>query len=329
MKRLTNYKKLADMVNFETISRPVYVVSITEKVNKAGKTQAQVLVKDGYDINTVSIFDTSINDLTSRFPFFNEGSIVNMNITRKDPYFNADLRISEVDEEYDLSDIADKAIDNPEKYLSYIIKTVKSVSSAQEGHEYDLLSNLVDDIYDKYKTELMYSSSAISNHHTGIGGNLLHTSEVINICMCLLKSCLGKDIDAEILIAAAALHDVGKIFAYSTDKVGVATMTLGGCFMGGHHWDSLRIVEEESQKRKYNPEKLMILKNAIASHHGSREFGDIATPMSLEAFWLNMADNLSAKHYEAMKGIMELNPGEMSARGVYPLDTRLYRRTDQ
>ena len=60
----------------------------------------------------------------------------------------------------------------------------------------------------------------------------------------LLKSTLGQDIDAELLLTAAALHDIGKLDIYKTDDIGEATMTLQGYALGSHHYDSLMAVEE-------------------------------------------------------------------------------------
>ena len=93
--------------------------------------------------------------------------------------------------------------------------------------------------------------------------------------------------------------------------------------------DSLRAVEDAVKDGNYDKERIMILENIIASHHGAREFGDLATPMTIEGYWLHAMDDLDAKHYEAREEIMTLEPGAVSSKKVYALDTRLYRRTDQ
>ena len=326
---LLDYESLSAMANYSTITRPVYVASMEDKPNSTGKTQVMIKVKDGVDINTVAIFDSTVHELKDRYPFFTEGSVVIMNITKKDPYYNATSSIQEVVEQIDLSDIADKATDNPEAFWNYIVDRVRKASAEKGENEFEPLSTLVSNIYEKYKDALLWSSSAVANHHMGISGNIVHTAEVLNICESLLGTCLGKDVDAECLLASAALHDVGKIMVYETDKVGVTSLTMNGYVMGGHHWDSMRIVYEEAKNGNYNPESIMILQNAIASHHGSREFGDISEPLGLEAVWLNMADDLSAKHYEIKKVIESIEPGSVTPKKVYPLDHKVYRRMRQ
>ena len=332
MKKLSEYTLLSDMTNFGTVQRPVYLISMIDKVNKTGKTQVMLTVKDGSnaaETKTITIFDTTVSNLQAQYPFMKEGKLVGLNITFKDPYYNATTEVYEVTEEFDLSEVADVAVDNPEKWYSYILKRVEDASMKKGNSEFDPLSKLVKAIYEKNKERLLRSSSAVAVHHTGISGNIMHTGEVIHICEHLLNTWLGKDIDAEILMAAAALHDVGKIEAYVTDEVGTASMTLEGIAMGGHHWDSLCMVEEERKNGNYDPEALILLKNAIASHHGSRDFGDFAEPISLEAVWLNIADDLSAKHYGIKKAIKALDPGTLSAKNVYPYEHRLYRRKNQ
>ncbi len=329
MKRLSAIKALTDMADNETLKRPVYVVNIEEKMNKAGKKQVNVSVKDGVSQENIAIFDSDVQSLTSRYPYFTKETIVNLTITKKTPYYNAESIIEENTDEYDLSEIANKAIDNPESYYKYILRKIDEASAERMDDKYDKLNLLVREVYSDRKEAILTSSSAISFHHTGISGNILHTAQVIDMCSNLLKCDMGKDVDKELLLAAAALHDVGKTTCYLTDKVGVATMTLEGYAFGGHHMDSLRAVEEAAKKGNYDKERIMILENIIACHHGAREYGDLATPITIEGFWLNFMDNLNAKHYEAMEEIRTLEPGRMSDKEVYPLKTRLYRRTDQ
>ena len=325
-KHLSDYTALADLANGGTVKRPVYVVAMENMENKSGKTQVKVKIKDGAELYTVAIFDTSVKELQERYPFFDAGAIVEMEITKKDPFYNASADIREVSEVFDLSEIAHVATSHAEKLYEYILENVKEASTEKHETEYEPLSKLVVRIYEDYKEQILRSSSATACHHMGIGGNVLHTAEVLNICKFLTKTSIGEDVDKEILYAAAALHDIGKLFVYETDQVGEATVNLNGYAMGGHHYDSLRIVNKEAEKANYNPESMMLLRNAIASHHGSREFGDLATPIGFEAVWLNFADDLSAKHFEIKSAIETLEPGTITPGAVYPLKYHLYRR---
>ncbi|MCR5024085.1 MAG: HD domain-containing protein [Lachnospiraceae bacterium] len=328
MKKLSESRALSNMSNHETITRSVYVLSLSDKENRTGKMQVNMQVKDGVSQESISIFDTDLKSLIDRYPFLQEDAIVRLRVTKNEPYFNAEKMIEQDTEEYDLQEIAERATSKPLEIYEYILKKVDEASSKRADSEHDSLSKLVRHIYEKRKDALLRSSSAVGYHHTGIGGNILHTGEVVNMCDCLLHTCIAKDVDRELLLAAAALHDVGKITCYSTSDIGKASFTLEGYAFGGHHMDSLRAIEDAVKGGNYDKERIMILENIIACHHGSREFGDLATPMTIEGYWLHAMDDLDAKHYEAKKVIKDLEPGESSAFQSL-LKTYLYRRTDQ
>ena len=330
MRHLSEYQALSDMGNGMEQNRPLYIVSIEEKVNLTGKKQVILTVRDGVSTEKVSVFDTDVECLQKAYPFLTPGAVAEMTISKKDPFYNArkdEVRDLSDEEPFDLTEIAEKATESdPMSHYNYILRKVREV--AKDDGVHTPISHLAEAIYEKMKDELIYSSSAIGMHHTGIHGNIVHTAEVMNICDVLTKTVLGRDIDKELLFTAAALHDVGKLECYHTDSVGVATMTLKGYALGGHHYSSLLAIEEEEKLGNYDQERILILKNLIASHHGNKEYGDLATPLTLEGYWLHAADDLDAKHYEVRKAIMELQPGGVSAKNKM-LETYLYRRTDQ
>ena len=128
MSKLSDFKALTGMANFEKLNRPVYVVSIEEKMNRAGKTQVNVCVKDGVSQEQISIFDTDLQALTTRYPFFRTETVVNLTITKKEPYYNAENVIEENLDEFDLDEIAQKAVANPLSCYNYILNEVKKAS---------------------------------------------------------------------------------------------------------------------------------------------------------------------------------------------------------
>ncbi len=64
----------------------------------------------------------------------------------------------------------------------------------------------------------------------------------------------------------------------------------------GHVYLSTRIVDEEISKIENFPEELKIqLIHLILSHHGQLEFGSPKLPMTKEAIFVHMLDDLDAK----------------------------------
>ena len=297
-----------------------------EIVNKAGKTQVTLMVRDGVSKEKITMFDMDVQTLQEQFPFAVPKSVIVLTITKKDPYYNATRYVSKPTEEFDLSEIAQKATDrDPEEIFASVLKMVKDV--ARPG-EYPV-ARIAYQVYRARKEDILRSTSALGHHHVGLTGNILHTEEVMKICSKLLETTIGEDVDAELLLTAAALHDIGKIDCYATDEVGEATMTFEGSAMGGHHYGSLKAIDDVVREGDYDPERVTILKNIVASHHGKREFGDIATAMTLEGFLLHYADELDAKHFAVRSKILEAAPGKFVPWREGDVTYSLYRRTDQ
>lgn len=128
-------------------------------------------------------------------------------------------------------------------------------------------------------------------HHSYISGLIEHTLEIIRICdlMCDIHSELNRDL----LITGAMLHDFGKIEELSYDSA--FEYTDKGKLIG-HIVIASIIVNEEINKIKDFPEELKInLIHLILSHQGKLEHASPVVPKTLEAITLYHADELSAK----------------------------------
>lgn len=152
-----------------------------------------------------------------------------------------------------------------------------------------LLQNIFSkkDIVDKFKL----APAATDFHHPYIGGLMEHTLSCIELAK--LAASRYNDINVDLLIAGAALHDIGKIEElsykrsfYYTDK----GRLLGHVVIG------VSIIESEI---KLIPDFREDLKNLILhivlSHHGEQEWGSPKRPMCFEAIILHHIDNLDAK----------------------------------
>jgi 3'-5' exoribonuclease len=104
--------------------------------------------------------------------------------------------------------------------------------------------------------------------------------------------------DADLLLAGAFLHDLGKTAELTYDR------ELGYSDEGqlvGHVVMAVGMLEEkvrEAERLAGEPfprELLLRLKHMIVSHHGAYEFGSPKLPMTLEAIALHCLDNLDAK----------------------------------
>jgi len=134
--------------------------------------------------------------------------------------------------------------------------------------------------------------AAIGRHHAYVGGLLEHTISVATLCLGL--SVAYPQADADLLLAAALLHDVGKTEELCSDiSFG---MTDAGHLVG-HVVLGERIVTRAmaSLARPIPEEVALRLTHAILAHHGEREWGAPRCPCTIEALLLHHADNTDAQ----------------------------------
>jgi len=164
-------------------------------------------------------------------------------------------------------------------------------------------------------------SAARNLHHSYMGGLLEHTLAVVQICD--FMSTQHPDADRDLLIAAAILHDIGKIYELSEFPLNEYTddgQLLGHIVMGAS------LVEDEAAKIPGFPHGLAtLLRHCVLAHHGEYEFGSPKRPKVLEAFILHCADNMDAK----VKAFEEAIAGSQSTwLGFHKMFQRYLRKSD-
>lgn len=134
-------------------------------------------------------------------------------------------------------------------------------------------------------------SAAKSVHHSFIGGLLQHTLAVVKLCefYCIQYTLLNRDL----LLTAAALHDIGKLKELSAFPEN--TYTDDGQLLGhiviGSEW----VADAARQIPNFPPKLKRELQHCILAHHGELEYGSPKKPALAEAVALNHADNTDAK----------------------------------
>jgi 3'-5' exoribonuclease len=166
--------------------------------------------------------------------------------------------------------------------------------------------------------EQFKSAPAAKNfHHNYIGGLLEHT---LSVCkMAVQVAGHYTNIDGDLLLAGAFLHDIGKVkeFKYGTliDYSDEGRL-LGHVILGVGMLD-----EKLAAMKKFPEETALRLKHLILSHHGEYEFGSPKRPKFLEAFALHMVDDLDAK----MNGIARYMEKDMK-EGSWTEFNRMFER---
>jgi 3'-5' exoribonuclease len=161
------------------------------------------------------------------------------------------------------------------------------------------LRQLVLDILDAHAEPLLGLPAAKRHHHAFLGGWLEHVLNVTRTCSFLadqyakLYADMVPPLDTDVVIAAAELHDIGKLRELAVGPGG-AEYTAAGSLIG-HVLQGRDIVREMAAGREVDPEKLLRLEHAIIAHQRLPEWGAPKPPMTPEALIVHYADDLDAK----------------------------------
>jgi len=114
------------------------------------------------------------------------------------------------------------------------------------------------------------------------------------------------ELNRELLMVGAILHDIGKIDEFTYD---LAIDYSDSGRLLGHMILGLQIVEDKIRAiGSFPSDQAIVLKHLILSHHGEHEFGAVKLPMTREAFVLHFVDDLDAK-MNTLKRIVD-QPGD-------------------
>ncbi len=181
----------------------------------------------------------------------------------------------------------DKDIDELKAEMMAMIRGVK-----HQGLRKLLVGIFNDEFMDKFSK----APAAKSMHHAYVGGLLEHSLSTAKLAK-MIGEHYG-DIDVDLLLACAFLHDVGKVdeldpttFNYTTDGKLI-----------GHIVRSYTMVQNKINELKVlSQDKAMRLLHCILSHHGEHEFGSPTTPKTKEAILFNLIDILDSRMQPVIK----------------------------
>jgi 3'-5' exoribonuclease len=166
---------------------------------------------------------------------------------------------------------------------------------------YDLINLYVEDeraalllaVIDPVQDSLGKSPAAKMYHHAFRGGLLEHILELVRLAIATRQ--VYPDLDLSVLIAGAALHDIGKLaelspeagFAFTTDGLLFGHVGMGFQMMR----ERLALYDHENRLLDFRDAVLHI----IASHHGTVEHGALVAPCTKEAVVFHHLDMISSR----------------------------------
>ncbi len=183
---------------------------------------------------------------------------------------------------------------------------------------------------DDFRVRFERTPGAVNGHHAQLGGLLLHVFEVTKIARTIATTV--RKANADLAVAGAMLHDIGKVEAYAINPEGFAHTTtgtlLGHVTLGALMFDRKLATSGLAITVAQRDEIL----HCILSHHGALEFGSPVVPMTIEAEIVHWADEASAKATDMMDEFADpelFPPGsdaELSVKRSWRMGRRLWRR---
>jgi 3'-5' exoribonuclease len=173
------------------------------------------------------------------------------------------------------------------------------------------LRTLLETAFDRERfAQFALAPAATNIHHAYLGGLLEHTLEVARLCRAQLA--IHPEMDAELLISGALLHDIGKVREYNT-AAAFETTDEGG-LLGHISIADAMLAQLGPRIPDLSAELLLRLRHMLLSHHGRHKWQSPQVPKTLEAAALHLADFTSAQLAMFAAGLQHVErPGNWSA----------------
>ena len=307
-------KWIKDFIDGDHIVGQLLVVACNKGTTDKGLSYLNITFQDKSGTIEAKKWDASDEDLRILVP----GSVVMVdglvNLYKNQPQLKV-VGIGKISHPEDI-EVANFARVSPipleelkarlDKYLnSFKDKDVEKVTKAVISH-----------FYDRYVT----FPGAVKVHHEFGSGILHHSLFMADVADAIAK--IYTQVDRDILVAGALLHDIGKTIEYENPIVPVQTAEGKLC---GHvaigYAEFKRVVDELG----IESEVPLLLEHMILAHHGSLEFGSPVMPATREALLLSEIDMLDSRQMILDKALDQVKEGEFTPRLWMMDDTSFYK----
>jgi 3'-5' exoribonuclease len=224
---------------------------------------------------------------------------------------------------YDITEYLPRTSKDRDRLFEELVKTADSMEN--EYLKRVVFSFLKDAAF---VNSFKKAPAAKIHHHSYIGGLIEHTQSVVAICETIAQ--FYPELDRDLLLAGAILHDIGKTETYEyTFRIDITEE--GG--LVNHIVLGYQMVDARLKRLKGFPEELRLrLLHLILSHHKHGEWGSPVKPLFAEAEALCYADMLDSQLKEFLqlqKREEEKGKEDIWSDFSWRLDRFLYLGTDK
>ena len=254
-----------------------FAIGDTKAGTKMGKMQLKNL--DNSSVLNCVLWEETLNridDISTRV-----GNIIKITTASYNEKYNNCLLNN-----FDVIEQAQLGIDE-EKREEYFNKIISAVNE----FENEKLKSFVLNILNSNKEVFIVAPAAKQMHHNYIGGLVVHTQECVEIAQTILPK-LKKPLNKDEVIAAAILHDIGKIYEYEINLE-------SGMIEYNEQFKKDWITHSQYGFTMCMSEGFPNIAKMIAAHHGRSDWGAMIDlgERDLEPFYyiIHHIDDLSAK----------------------------------
>lgn len=230
----------------------------------------------------------------------------------KDQFRISQIRPAVSEDNYNITDLVPASEVGGAQIFDMLIKKINAFKDEE-------LKAVVLSIMQDKKDILISCPAAFRLHHAMLGGLMLHTASIVRMAeeVCRIYPNINKDL----LLAGAVLHDAAKTWEFQFSKTGLVKSYSTEGELIGHLVKGAMYVEEKAKELNINSEKITLLEHMILSHHGVPEYGSPIRPMFLEAEILSSLDTLDAAIFEINNATGKVETGSFTDR-QWALDNR-------
>jgi 3'-5' exoribonuclease len=217
---------------------------------------------------------------------------------------------------FDPADFLPMGLHDPQQMLAEIDQIISNINDA---HYKSLLTEIFNDGIIRRKFSL--APAAKLWHHSYVGGLAEHTLNIVHLCKAACE--IYENVDKDLLIAGALLHDIGKADTYSMENF--FDYTDEGRLIGHIVIADKIICSKIARLDNFPAEKRKLIRHMVLSHQGTYEQASPVLPQTLEANMLYILDLLDSR----VGGIMKVKaksrqPGQRWSGYVKLLERFLY-----
>lgn len=307
-------KWVKDFVDGDHIIGQLLVTSVTKGVTDKGMSYLNVSFQDKTGSIEGKKWDASDLDARVLVP----GTVVNVE-GDVNLYKNANqLKIKNV---LPIEDISTVNLENFQRVSPLPLDEMKQrldkyLNSFKDKDIETITKTVISHFYDKYITY----PAAVKIHHE-FGSGILHHS----LAMADLADDVAKrypQVDRDILVAGALMHDIGKTVEYENPLMPAQTVEGKLC---GH----IAIMYAEFKKivdgLNIKSEVPVLLEHMILAHHGKMEWGSPVLPATREAWLLSQIDLIDSHMMVLDKALAPIKEGEFTQRLWVMDDASFYK----